>query len=91
MTIHLIIKGKVQGVFFRASAKEMADSLGIRGWVKNAPDGNVEILATGNEDTLNRFISWCRKGPPRAVVSQVDVSKKEETGFDNFQIKKSTE
>ena len=67
-TIQLIIKGKVQGVFYRASAKEKAEDLGLTGWVKNTPEGYVEIMATGEMDVLERFITWCKKGPSRAFV-----------------------
>lgn len=80
-TIRVIIKGKVQGVFFRATAREMADNLGVKGWVKNAWGGDVEITATGMEDKLKQFIEWCKQGPPRAEVTDVIV---EELPFENF-------
>ena len=70
-TIHLLIKGKVQGVFYRGSAKEQADRLSITGWVKNTPEGHVEITATGETPALQRFIAWCRQGPPNAVVTDL--------------------
>ena len=85
-TVHLVIKGKVQGVFFRASTKDKANELGINGWVKNMPDGNVEILATGNKDQLENFIEWCRRGPKQAKVSDVVVSDAEETFFNEFRV-----
>ena len=80
-TIRLIIKGKVQGVFFRATAKEIADNLGIHGWVRNLPDNNVEIRATAHEDILQKFIDWCKQGPPKARVEEVIV---EELGVEEF-------
>lgn len=70
-TVHLLIKGKVQGVFYRASAKEAAEKLNITGWVKNTPEGHVEVLACGEEEDLRQFVEWCRKGPERAMVSDV--------------------
>lgn len=70
-TIHLLIKGKVQGVYYRVSAKEVADRLHLAGWVKNTREGYVEALASGKEDDLRRFVEWCRKGPERAIVSDV--------------------
>ena len=70
-TLHLLIQGKVQGVFYRASAKEMASCLGLTGWVKNTREGDVEIIATGNTGPLDQFRKWCHKGPPDARVSQV--------------------
>ena len=75
LTIHLLIKGKVQGVYYRASAKEAADRLHISGWVKNTREGYVEVLASGQEEDIRRFIEWCKKGPERAVVSELIVDE----------------
>ena len=83
-TVHLRIKGKVQGVFFRASAKETADKLGVKGWVKNTWDEDVEAMATGNEEAVKKFIEWCWMGPRRAVVEDVIITPAEETFFDDF-------
>jgi len=80
-TIRLTIKGKVQGVFYRATAKDVADLLGIKGWVKNLPDDNVEIRATASEEILQKFIAWCKHGPPKARVDEVIV---EELGLEEF-------
>lgn len=85
-SVHLLVKGKVQGVFFRASAMEVADSLQIKGWVKNTPDGDVELLACGPEEKVQQFIDWCKKGPSRAVVTQVQVSDSDNYSFDSFQV-----
>jgi acylphosphatase len=85
-TVHLVIKGKVQGVFYRASTKDKANELGIKGWVKNMPDGNVEVLATGNKDQLKSFIEWCGRGPKQAIVSDVIVSNAEEIFLNDFRI-----
>jgi len=87
-TVHLIIIGKVQGVFYRATAKDVADEMQLKGWVKNTDEGNVEIIATGEEDQLQRFISWCKKGPVRAVVTEVVVTKIPEEQFEKFKIVK---
>ena len=70
-TIHLIIRGRVQGVFYRASAKDEAQSLGLTGWVKNTKQGDVEIMVSGNDAELGKFTDWCRKGPSQAVVTHV--------------------
>jgi len=83
-TVHVVIKGRVQGVYFRASAKEVADEIGITGWVKNTEDGDVEIMATGNEEQLKKLLEWCRVGPRRAVVMDVNVTHKEEEHFNSF-------
>jgi acylphosphatase len=72
-TIHLLIKGTVQGVFYRASAKAAAENLHITGWVKNTPEGHVEAFACGEEKDLRQFAQWCKKGPDQAVVSDVIV------------------
>jgi acylphosphatase len=80
-TVRLVIKGKVQGVFYRATAKEIADTLGVTGRIKNLPDKNVEITATAHKDVLQHFIDWCKQGPPRAKVDEVIV---EELGFEKF-------
>ncbi|HTQ66420.1 MAG TPA: acylphosphatase [Puia sp.] len=86
MTVHLTISGKVQGVFFRASARDMALTLEIRGWVKNTSEGNVEILANGNDISIRQFIAWCRKGPANAMVAHVAITEVEEKEFENFSI-----
>ena len=70
---HLIVRGRVQGVFFRVSAQEVADSLNLQGWARNCSDGSVEILAQGDPKKLDKFIEWCRKGPASASVTQVDL------------------
>ncbi|TAL46967.1 MAG: acylphosphatase [Chitinophagaceae bacterium] len=83
-TIRLVIKGKVQGVFFRATAKEVADGLGIKGWVRNLQDNNVEIVATAPDEQLTQLINWCKQGPPRAIVNEViieDAKTELVTGF----------
>lgn len=85
-TIHLLIKGEVQGVYFRASAKEQADRLGVSGWVRNTPEGNVEIVASGKEAALQQFIAWCRRGPARANVTDVISSAHAEMSFHEFSI-----
>ena len=85
-TVNLIVKGKVQGVFFRAEAKENADKLGIKGWIKNHDDGNVEIMAKGSDEAIEAFITWCRKGPKRAAVTDVIVTALHMEDFESFEI-----
>jgi acylphosphatase len=85
-TRHLLIRGKVQGVFYRASAKKIADRLNIKGWIRNTPQGDVESLITGAEDKINEFISWCRTGPEDAEVEAVEIGTIEETTFNAFEI-----
>ena len=85
-TIRLTIKGKVQGVFYRATAKDVADLTGVKGWVKNLPDKNVEITATAYEEILQKFINWCKQGPPKAKVDDVNVEELELQEFNGFRI-----
>lgn len=83
-TVHLVIKGKVQGVFYRASTKKKAEELGITGWVQNTEEGDVEVVANGSQDALDTFIKWCHEGPSRAQVTGVEVMKKEDSTFKEF-------
>ena len=85
-TIYLLIKGKVQGVFYRASAKEIANELGVTGWIKNTREGNVEAMVSGKEDQLEKFVKWCKEGPDKAAVEEVIVTQKEEAPFKGFNI-----
>ncbi len=82
----LIIKGRVQGVFFRATSKEIADKTGVKGWVKNTPEGDVEAVVTGTEEDVQQFIQWCKKGPPGSKVTDVITSQHDETLFVDFSI-----
>ena len=84
--ISIIVSGRVQGVFFRASTKSKADELGVNGFVKNLPDGRVYIEAEGERQTLHQFESWCKHGPPRAQVTQIDVTEGELKFFTRFLI-----
>jgi acylphosphatase len=85
-SVHLLIKGKVQGVFFRATAKDVAEELGMRGWVKNTSEGNVEIAASGEDEQVERFIEWCKAGPSMAKVSEVVVEETATIHFQSFSI-----
>jgi acylphosphatase len=85
-TVHLMISGKVQGVFYRASAKEKALELGLSGWIKNTPDGNVEATVSGTDEAVQQFVQWCWQGPPRAVVSNVSVTPKPDSGLSGFKV-----
>lgn len=78
--------GRVQGVFFRASTKEFADKLGISGWVKNEPDGSVLIEAEGSDESLDRFIDWCKSGPPMSVVEELKYEEIPTQSFKKFRI-----
>lgn len=84
----IVVTGKVQGVFFRASAKEMADQLTVKGFAQNQPDGSVYIEAEGPAEKLKQFSDWCKQGPPRAQVTHVDVREGEVKNFERFEIRR---
>lgn len=88
MIKHFNIKiyGMVQGVFFRAGAKEEAEKLNIKGFAKNLPDGLVYIEAEGEKEDLKKFVKWCNKGPLMAKVEKVAVAKSSLKNFKNFEI-----
>jgi len=86
--VHLIIDGCVQGVFFRASTKDTAYRLGLTGWVRNLPDGNVEAVFEGSKEKLQQAVQWCRRGPAGARVIKVEEDWQEYTGeYKSFDIK----
>jgi acylphosphatase len=85
-TISIIVSGKVQGVFYRQTTKEKAIEFGITGEVKNLRDGNVSIIATGTEEQLDLLTEWCKKGPPRAVVTGVEIVELPLRSFDRFAV-----
>ena len=66
--VHCMVRGRVQGVFFRASAQREARRLGLTGWVKNTSDGSVEILVEGEDERVREFLQWAQKGPSAARV-----------------------
>jgi acylphosphatase len=72
--VNLTIRGIVQGVWFRASTKEVADMHRVSGWVRNTLDGCVEAFAQGPDDAVDNLVLWCRKGPAGARVDRVDVT-----------------
>lgn len=71
--VHVRVSGLVQGVSYRASAQHVARELGLGGWVRNLPDGDVELEAQGAADVIERFLVWCRQGPEEARVEGLDV------------------
>lgn len=72
--LHIIVKGRVQGVYFRAYTQKQAVKLNLSGFVRNLPDGTVEIVAAGHPEDLQKLVAWCHKGPILAKVSQVVVN-----------------
>lgn len=88
MVKHLtfIVTGKVQGVFYRTSASDVANSLGLKGNVCNLPNGDVQIQVEGEQEIINKFYGWCLEGPPRAVVNKIYVTEGEMQGYSDFVI-----
>ena len=83
------IAGRVQGVYFRASACQEAQTLGITGWVRNCSDGSVELVAEGAREKLDQFIAWCHRGPAGARIADVSVRwENPEHSFHGFVIKR---
>ena len=80
--VYLKIAGRVQGVYYRASAVQQAQNLRLTGWVMNCPDGSVEAVAEGAKEKLEKLVAWCRQGPAGAQVVSVDV--RWETAQNNF-------
>ena len=85
-TVHIIIHGQVQGVFFRASAQVRASELNLAGWVRNLSNGTVEVHAEGKRESINLFIEWCREGPPTAKVSRCDLNWVTPQAVRNFKV-----
>lgn len=87
--ISVRIRGTVQGVWYRASAREEARKLGVTGIVRNLPDGSVEVVAEGHRPALERLLAWCHQGPPAAQVNLVDSEWLPPSGeFDGFKIER---
>lgn len=74
-TQYILISGRVQGVYYRASMQEQATALGLIGWCRNLPDGRVEAVAQGPLQQLEQLVVWCRQGPPHATVQEVQVKE----------------
>ena len=86
--VNISVKGKVQGVFFRAYTKKKAEELGLNGFVKNCQDGSVYIEAEGEKNVLEEFINWCYKGSPGSKVESVESSQSKLAHFSFFKIEK---
>ncbi|TFG20396.1 MAG: acylphosphatase [Promethearchaeota archaeon] len=86
--MHAYVSGKVQGVFFRANAADIANRLGVKGWIKNLNNGKVEVLAEGSQEKLNELLKWLRRGPIWANVQAVhhEFSESEKEDYRNFTI-----
>ena len=84
----IIVKGKVQGVFYRASTRQKAEALHITGFAQNQGDGSVLIEAEGEEAALKELVTWCWKGSTNAEVTSVSIEEKESIGYLSFSVKR---
>jgi acylphosphatase len=88
---HVYVTGSVQGVFFRAETENNATQHNLTGWVRNLPDGRVEALFEGEKQQVDAIITFCKRGPPGAYVSKLDITWEDWTGeFKEFRIKHGT-
>ena len=83
----VVVRGFVQGVWFRESCRRQATSLGVTGWVRNRADGTVEAHLEGDESTVAQVVAWCRIGPPAAEVTGIDVTMSGLDGAIGFQVR----
>jgi acylphosphatase len=86
--VRMVVRGRVQGVFFRGATAQEAQGLGVRGWVRNRPDGSVEIQAQGARANLEMLLAWAHQGPPAARVTRVEVEwVPEEGNWHGFEVR----
>ena len=85
-TVHLLISGKVQGVFFRETARKIAEQFNIKGWIKNTKDEKVEAVISGEKESIDDFVDWCRIGPERAKVKDIIISEHGQSLFEKFEV-----
>ena len=88
--IDITVKGKVQGVFYRAATKAVADQLGVKGYVRNESNLDVFVAAEGDDISLEMFLEWCREGPQDATVTSVETNEGELKNYRNFEIVKTS-
>jgi len=85
--VHLIVSGRVQGVFFRDNTRRKAIELGLKGYAKNLSDGNVEVVAQGEEEKINQLIDFIKKNPGYSKVTNITKKHKELENFKGFEIR----
>jgi acylphosphatase len=83
--LHLLISGKVQGVWFRESMRQEALALGATGWVRNLSDGKVEAVVCGSEETVKALLTWAKRGPPLARVNSIETRDIPDEAFSSFE------
>lgn len=80
----VVVRGRVQGVFFRVETRDRARSLGLSGWVRNVPDGSVEAVFEGDRERIESMLAWCRRGPSLAQVDEVEAEWEPPSGEEGF-------
>lgn len=85
--VHVWVTGRVQGVFFRQSARRQAETLGLTGWVRNLGDGRVEATAEGPAEAIAAWLDWCRQGPPAARVDELRIEDEAPAGEAGFRVR----
>jgi acylphosphatase len=83
----VVVRGRVQGVFYRDSCRQEAERAGVSGWVSNEPDGSVRALLEGAPDAVERVVGWMRTGPPHASVDEVRVEEADAEGSEAFEVR----
>jgi acylphosphatase len=83
---HVIVNGRVQGVWFRETCARLARAAGVTGWIRNRPDGRVEAVFEGEPEAVDGLVSWCRHGPPRAEVTGIEVREEPPGGEALFRV-----
>ncbi|RMH40395.1 MAG: acylphosphatase [Deltaproteobacteria bacterium] len=86
--VRVRVRGRVQGVWFRGSTRERAMRVGVSGWVRNLPDGSVELEAEGPPEAVDALVDWCRQGPPAARVDSVEVERIAPIGDRGFEVRR---
>jgi acylphosphatase len=85
--VRVLVRGRVQGVFFRGEARSRAESLGLGGWIRNLRDGSVEAVFEGDAERVQSMVDWCRRGPRGAVVESVETAEEEPAGETRFEVR----
>jgi acylphosphatase len=84
--VRVLVSGRVQGVFFRASCAERVAALGLSGWIRNVANGDVEAVFEGTDAAVEQIVRWCRQGPPLARVDRIDVVDESPTNESGFRV-----
>ncbi|MCD9624369.1 acylphosphatase [Rhabdothermincola salaria] len=87
VAVHVVVSGRVQGVWYRQTCIERARSAGVTGWVRNRPDGTVEATLEGERPAVEALLAWMAEGPPGAVVDHLDLTDRAPSGATGFEVR----